>query len=153
MISGNALSSASIAEEKKNQQQRVNSNFMHVLKLIGRDPTINRWLERQANKYILHEIQNEFLKIIAHQVLRKITSDIQSSRFLTILADETSDQSNNEQLVNFVFRRVAADLEVHEEFIELYYVPLIDAETITSTIEDTGTRLKQPVSKHHSRCL
>lgn len=126
---------------------------MHVLKLIGRDPTINRWLERQANKYILHEIQNEFLKIIAHQVLRKITSDIQSSRFLTILADETSDQSNNEQLVNFVFRRVAADLEVHEEFIELYYVPLIDAETITSTIEDTGTRLKQPVSKHHSRCL
>ena len=46
----------------------------------------------------------------------------------SIMADETTDQSNCEQVV-IVLRHVDDALNVHEEFIGLYVVPYIDAQT------------------------
>ena len=59
---------------------------------------------------------------MAHQILQTITTDLQSSPFLTIMADETTDASNSEQ-VTIILRRVTESFEVHEEFIGLYKVP------------------------------
>lgn len=56
------------------------------------------------------------------------------------MADEITDASNYGQ-VTMVLRKVTEDFQVHEEFIELYQTPLIDAEILITTIKDTLTRL------------
>ena len=127
-------------------------NFLQLLKLRGEeDPSISEWLARKANKYTSHEVQDEILKIMAHQILRKIATDLQSSPFLTIMADETTDASNHEQ-VTIVLRWVTEDFQVHEEFIGLYKVPSIDAETLTTTIKDTFMRLNLSLAKVRGQC-
>ena len=68
------------------------SNFLQLLKLRGEeDPSIDEWLAQKANKYTSHEVQDEILKEMAHQILRQIATNLQSSPFLTIMADETTD--------------------------------------------------------------
>ena len=70
-------------------------------------------------------------------ILRNISKELQNSPFLTIMADETTDSSNHEQLV-IVFRHVTADL-VHEEFLDLYQVSTIEAATLFDIIKDVFT--------------
>ena len=48
-------------------------------------------------------------------MLQSITKELQSSPFLTVMTDETTDCSNKEQIA-IVVRHVAENLEVHEEF-------------------------------------
>lgn len=55
------------------------------------------------------------------------------------MVDETTDQSNREQVV-IVIRHVDSDLNVQEKFIGLCMVPSIDAATLTSVILDTLVR-------------
>ncbi len=46
-----------------------------------------------------HEIVNEILALMGNTVLRSIVSDIQSSSWFSIIADEATDISRNEQNV------------------------------------------------------
>ena len=62
------------------------------------------------------------------------------------MADETTDQS--EQVV-IVLRHVDDELNVHEEFIGLYVVPLIDAQTLTGVIKDTLLRMNTSINNCH----
>ena len=40
----------------------IDSNFMQLLKLRGKDdPRIETWLQRKIDKYVSHDIQNELL--------------------------------------------------------------------------------------------
>ena len=79
----------------------------------------------KTNKYTSHEIQNDTIKLMAMNVLKRITSFLQTSLFVALMMDETTDISNKE-LVTFTIRWVSEDLEVNEEFIGLYEVlPLI----------------------------
>ena len=59
------------------------------------------------------EIQNEILKIMATNILRKIQAQLQLGYF-TEMISETTDLSNTEQVV-LVFRWVENALSVHEE--------------------------------------
>ena len=59
------------------------------------------------------------LGIMALEIQRMIVKGIQSSEFFSIMADETADVSNAEQLAT-CFRWVMEDLEVNEEFIGLH---------------------------------
>ena len=128
------------------------SNFLQLLKLRGeQDSSISDWLAQKVNKYTTHEVQDELLKIMAHQILRKIATNHQSSPILTIMADETTDSSNHEQ-VTIILRWVTEDFQVHEEFIGLYKVTSIDAETLTATIKDTLIRLNLPLTKICGQC-
>ncbi len=127
-------------------------NFSQLLKLRGEeDPSISEWLARKANKYTSHEVQDEILRIMAHQILRQIATNLQSSPFLTIMADETTDASNSEQ-VTIVIHWVTEDFQVHEEFIGLYKVPSIDAQTLTTTIKDALMRLNLSLAKIRGQC-
>ena len=65
------------------------------------------------------------------------TSTISISHCYDRRIDETTDISNNEQ-TTVVFRHGTEDLEVFEEFMGLYHVPSIDAETLTSVIKDSN---------------
>ena len=46
------------------------------------------------DNYTYHDIQNELLKILSHYVLRGIAEQL----FLTVVIDETTDVTNQEQV-------------------------------------------------------
>ena len=92
-------------------------NFHQLLRMKAEeDPNLDEWLRRKENVYTSPEIQDEIVKVMGLQVLRNVSADLQSSPFLTVMADETTDSSNREQ-VTLIFRRVTQELEVHEEFV------------------------------------
>ena len=56
------------------------------------------WLEKKTGKFTSHDLHNEMLKVMALTVLREIASNIQSTEFYKIMADECTDTSNQEQV-------------------------------------------------------
>ena len=75
------------------------------------DPEINQWIKKD-NKYTSPVIQNEIMHLISLQILRNLASDLNSAKCFTIMADESTDSSNKEQLA-LCFRWVSKELEVH----------------------------------------
>ena len=67
-------------------------------------------------KYQSPECVNEMIEIMAHKVLRSLISDVQSHKWYSILADETRDLSNHEQMV-ICLRWVSDEYEVFEDLI------------------------------------
>ena len=104
------------------------------------------WLEKKKIKYTSHDIQNEIVKLMALYVLRNMSQILQHSPFLTLMMDETTDVSNNVQVV-VVMRRVSESFEVNEEFLGLYEVSSIDASTLTTVANDVFARMNLPISK------
>ena len=90
------------------------SNFHQLLLLRSLDDQdLERWLNSGSKiKYISPEIQNKILEIMSLQVLREIAQNVQSSVIYTIMADETADISNKEQLV-FSIRWIDNNLTPH----------------------------------------
>lgn len=95
------------------------------------------WLNRTADKYTSHEIQNELIAIIASRVIQDLVSDIQKAISFAIICDEYTDISNKEQLT-ICIRWVDDSLVAHEDFIGFIKIPNISAETIVKAIKDTG---------------
>ena len=117
------------------------SNFIQLLKLRGNDdPKIEVWLQRKTDKYISHDIQNELLKVMALSILREIAANLSKSSFFSIMADECTDSSNKEQLV-ICIRWIDDHLDPHEDFIGLYKVDNITADTLVAAIKDVLTCL------------
>ncbi|WAR05842.1 ZMYM1-like protein, partial [Mya arenaria] len=126
-------------------------NFMQLLKLHGQaDPTILSWIEKKSDKYTSPPIQNEIIQIMALGILRKVANSVLEDAFFTIMVDETTDVSNGEQVV-LVLRNVDSELNV-QDFIGLYVVPSIDAQTITNVIKDTLLRMRLQLSKCRGQC-
>ena len=46
-------------------------------------------------------MQNEMIKVMALNVLREVAASLHTSTFYTLMADETTDMSNREQVVLF----------------------------------------------------
>lgn len=82
------------------------------------------------------------------QVLRDIAEELQDSPFLTVMADETTDSSNQEQVMLIVHRVT----EVHEEFLGLYHVASIDAATRSAAIKDILIRMNLSFKKLRGQC-
>lgn len=49
-------------------------------------------------RYLSPDVQNELIHIMGNQVLRNIVSNIRKGKHYCIMADETSDVSNKEQM-------------------------------------------------------
>ena len=80
------------------------SNFIQLIKLRGEDvPDMLNWLDKKTNKYTSGTMQNEMLKVMAKNILRKILEPLRNAKFYSLMVDETSDLSNLEQVV-FCFR-------------------------------------------------
>ena len=58
-------------------------------------------MKKKTNKYTCADMRNEILKVMAFviKILREIAENINSSGFFSIMADETTDKSNREQVV------------------------------------------------------
>lgn len=61
---------------------------------------------------------------MAIHVLRQIVSSLSSASFFTVMADETTDTRNQEQIV-ICLHWVSTDFELLEEFMGLYFVESI----------------------------
>ena len=91
------------------------------------------------------------LKVMAHKVLRAINSKLHNACFFTLMADETTDASNKEQVV-IVLRYVDNNDFSVEDFIGLYSVPSIESDTLVAVLKDTLSRLNLPLSKVRGQC-
>ena len=76
------------------------SNYNQLLRLRGTDDArVLDWIKRKNDKYTSPDIQNEMLEILGKTVLRRIVVDVQNALFYAIMVDETTDCSNQEQVV------------------------------------------------------
>ena len=91
------------------------------------------------------------LKLMAHASLREVTKELQGAKYYTVMADETTDASNKEQLVT-VFRYVDDELQVHEEFMGLYQLDTTDARTIVTVLKDVILALNFNIHRLRRQC-
>ena len=128
------------------------SNFLQLLQLRAKDrPELLVWLNRTADKYTSHEIQNELIAILASRVIQDLVSNIQKAIFFAIICDEYTDISNKEQLT-ICIRWVDDSLVAHEDFIGFIKIPNIMAETIVTAIKDTLARLGLSLTNCRGQC-
>ena len=113
-------------------------NLIQLLKCRCEDiPGLEEWLCR--SQYLSHDIVNELVTYMAHQLLRQLLSDIRSANQFALIVDKTMDMSRVEQL-GISLRWVDDDYNVHEDLIGLFEVEVTDAATLSSTIKDTLIR-------------
>ena len=124
-----------------------NSNFSQINLLRGEDdPEFITWLNKKRFKYDCPEIQNEILNIMGQTIVRDLASKMRQSEYFAILADETTDKSNREQLV-VCLRWIDQKLNINEDFVGLYLIDNTKADTIAHAIKDVLIRLNISVSK------
>lgn len=128
------------------------SDFIQLLKLRSKDdPALLEWIQRKnKDKYMTHDVQNEIISIMAHQVQRDLASDIRGN-FFSIIADEYTDVSNDEQLT-ICLRWVDDVLDVHEDFLGFYKIPSIASDTVVSVIKDIFIRLQLSFQYCRGQC-
>lgn len=97
-------------------------------------------------KYQSPEIINEMIEIMAHDVLRSLLSDIKSRRWFSLMADETRDVSNREQLV-LCLRWVSDNYEVHEDQVGLAQLDNTTAKLIYESLKVCLLSLGIPFEK------
>ncbi|XP_033123564.1 zinc finger MYM-type protein 1-like [Anneissia japonica] len=130
----------------------ASSNLIQLLTLRADDqPDILQWIHKSACKHTSPENQNEMLKLMAHQVLRQILQQINSSPFFTVMADGNTDRSNRVKLT-LVIRWVNDNFVVSEECLGLYYLSATNAKSIVNAIKDTITLFKIPLTKLRGQC-
>lgn len=118
-----------------------NSNFTRINLLRGEDdPQFVKWLNKKRFRYDCPENQNEILSIMAQNIVRELASKMRRSEYFAILADETTDKSNREQLV-VCLRWIDENLKVNEDFVGLYSIDDTKADTIAHAIKDVLVRL------------
>ena len=113
----------------------IDSNF-HQLILFRCDNQRDRqsWLDQFTDKYTSPKMQNEMLQVLALGILKELSSRILSSEFYTVMADESADLSNEEQVV-ICIRWIDEELFAHEDFVSLKPVAKCTSEMIFDVIK------------------
>ena len=99
----------------------------------------------KENKYQSPEVINELIKLMANKVLFALLSDVHKNRWFSILADETRDISNREQLT-ITLRTVSESYEIKEDLFGLAQLDETTAEHIHLIIKDCLLRLGIPIA-------
>ena len=66
------------------------------------DPLLAEWLKRKENVYTSSTIQNEMIKLMGLSICVILLPLSNQHLFLTVMVDETTDASNNEQVTVFL---------------------------------------------------
>lgn len=82
------------------------------------------------NLNVMHSIQ-----ILALQILREVSADINTAEMFTIMADESADISNQEQVVICIRWVDRNSLMAREEFISIEPIASCTAEEIVKTLK------------------
>nr|XP_004209215.1 zinc finger MYM-type protein 1-like [Hydra vulgaris] len=97
-----------------------------------------KWLLHSKN-YLSPIIVNECIELFGRAVILKLLSHIQNSKYFAIIGDESRDISNKEQL-SICIRWVDENCDVHEDFLGLYKLEQLDADSLTKTVKDVLLR-------------
>lgn len=100
------------------------------------------WLQKR--EYISPEIVNELINVMGQAILRQNLVEIRESVWFSIIADEATDISRNEQLCVSI-RWVDSHYDIHEYPIGLVQLPNTKALTIFNTIKDVLIRCSLPL--------
>ena len=123
----------------------LGGNLYQLLLLRGKAcPGLTPWLKEK--EYTSPIIVNEFINQMGQSVLRKLLSEASASMWFSILADEATDVSHNEQM-SISIRWVDTDYDVHEDTLGLIQLPNTRAETIFSAIKDILIRCSLPMKQ------
>ena len=98
-----------------------------------------------------HEVQNEILRMLADDVLRRLLVDVRSAECFSLMVDETRDCSQHEQLV-VCLRYCDAELEIHEVFVGFHELERQDAETLLTIISDILLRYNLKLQNCRGQC-
>ena len=82
--------------------------------------------------YLSWKVQNDIISIMGSQIQNQILCDIAENKYFAILADETSDENQEEQLSISI--RFVKDNAMYEEFICFVAVSSTTGENLASTI-------------------
>ncbi len=72
--------------------------FVLELKLIVCSKIIWKILQKMPSSYTSKTIQNQLVDIVGSHIRSKIINEIQKAKYYSVIADETTDISNKEQL-------------------------------------------------------
>ena len=126
-----------------------NSNFHQLLKLRAQEnPEIVEWLRKRDGKYKLPEIQNDLQETIALGMMRQISTNMQNATFSTIMADETADVSNKEQLL-ICIRWVDVCFVIHKDFTGMHPLERTNADQVVATLKNVLLRIN--LNRHPAR--
>ena len=120
-------------------------NLMQLMQLQAEDaPGIQKWLNNR--NYLSHDIVNEMITLMGNTLLRKKLDNIRKAVWYSIIADETRDISNSEQLA-ICIRWVSPDYVIHEDLIGLVHVPSTESTTLSVAIKDILVRCILPLDQ------
>jgi len=105
----------------------------------------------KTDKYCSHQIQNELLQVMANKINREIADKIKQAKYFSIMANEVTDASNQEQVV-VCMHWVDNELQPHENFLGLYKVDNIESNTIVGILNDILLRMNLTLSKCRGQC-
>ncbi len=101
-----------------------NGNFHQISSLVARhSPSFKRWLDDASKRphrvdYLSSRSQNEFLDLLAEDVTRRVTAEINQAGMFSIIADTTPDVSHVDQL-SVVARYVNAEGNPQERLVDI----------------------------------
>ena len=129
-----------------------NSNFHQLLKLRAQEnPEIIQWLRKRDDTYTSPAIQNEMLEAMALGMMRQISANIQNATFFTIMADETADDSNKEQLV-ICIQWVDDCFVIHEDVIGMHPLERTTAHQVVAILKNALLRMNLNIQRARGQC-
>ena len=130
----------------------LNGNLSQLLSLRSQDDLkLVEWLKKKTDKYTGHDMQNEIIQVMGHQILRQIASNIKAAGRFSIMVDETPDVSTKEQVV-FALRWIDDNWSVHEDLIGLSQTDSIDSNSLVHIIQDILLRLDLKLENCRGQC-
>ena len=135
----------------RGKENDENSNFWQLLKVRAKDfPRMKQWLEKKTEKYTSHDIQNEMLILMAHQIICELSDEVRSTFFATIY-DKYTDVSNKEQLI-ICLRWVDDYFQSHQDFFGFYKLKDIKSNTIVAAIRDVLLKTQISLDQCRGQC-
>ena len=125
--------------------ESFNGNLYQLLLLRAEDcPQLLTWLHMR--EYISPEMVNELIAIMGNTVLRQVLALIKSALWYSLIANEATDISHNEQ-ISISIRWVDSSYEVHEDTLGLFQLLNAKAQTLFTVIKDVLIRCSLPISQ------
>ncbi|XP_028516933.1 uncharacterized protein LOC114575707 [Exaiptasia diaphana] len=123
--------------------KRDNGNFEYFIHWLAKyDNNLSDHLSSAAKnaRYLSPQVQNEMIDCLGEVICSTLVSKVNKSKFISIMADETTDVSTIEQLSVYVryldMSSVINNVEVDEVFLRFVPLPRTDSATITDLLID-----------------
>ena len=136
----------------KKSKLEIDLNFHQLLLLrCENEKELQTWLDQSTEKYTSPTMQNEMLQVLALGIFKEVSSSILEAEFYTVMADESADVSNEEQVV-ICIRWIDDNLIAHEDFVSLKRVAKCTSEMIVNVIKETISQMRLKVSNLRGQC-